>query len=213
MNTETINTITIYKQHGTEEFFKIMKWLTKAISKDKTREALQHILVEKDGKKLTLVATDGRRLHIAEINLNNNQFNLYAKELTHNMRYKVRFTAKEINLEEWPSDLYKLNYSQVIPDFLGKKFAGGRCVESGGQFTNRLTTMIAMDLIKLDKAAPLFDLAYLKDALGHGSLLSSKHDDKITWKYQALDEMSPILLTFDQFFQTKLTVVLMPVRW
>lgn len=46
--------------------FRPLLWVSAAKSDDDTRFILNHLLVERDGLKCNVVATDGRRLHVAE---------------------------------------------------------------------------------------------------------------------------------------------------
>lgn len=179
-NTTTTTVISILK---TDCWFTELKWVTKAISKDATREAITVLNIEKDpdGMETNLVATDGRRMHILTIP---------EAEQFQAGRYQVTVTAREILLRSVPDYFPAFpNWREVMPDhdqhppkdrvkgvFLTSQVPGA-LISGFASLVNRfpVDAMYPHDRI-------VFDDSFLSDLLGAKTLLARKNDS-VEWAY------------------------------
>jgi hypothetical protein len=57
-----------YTIYPTCKLREIIKWVAEAVSIDPNRDAMRGVLIDRDDAGVRMVATDGRRLHLSEIN-------------------------------------------------------------------------------------------------------------------------------------------------
>jgi hypothetical protein len=101
-----MNTIELTKdRHNRADFDRLRSALACA-AKDSTRRAITQVLVEKDEKGITVIATDGRRLRTDHFNMEG-MAGLYEIKLN---------TGKSIFLSESSEEGVFPNHRQVIPD-------------------------------------------------------------------------------------------------
>lgn len=168
----------------TDCWFQELKWVCKAVSKDETREAITVINIEKDsdGLETSIVATDGRRLHI---------LTLPQAEDWPAGRYKATVTAKEILLTSVSEDFPVFpNWQNVIPNFSTTKpkdFIKGTFITGKVQgalisgFASLVNRYPVEDLYPHDRI--VFNDSFLSDLLGAKTLLARKNDS-VSWEYE-----------------------------
>lgn len=124
-------------------------FVCKAISKDETRFALNHIKVEEE----RIIATDGRRLHIADI-----ECDFDFLEPGHYLVEKINKKSVTL-LRNNDEDIKYPNWEQVIPE----GFKNKESVEAGDSFVSQVALATGAK----------FCTNYLEDinsAIGFGSL-------------------------------------------
>jgi hypothetical protein len=195
MKTETNRqTVTIEKTHPD---FQALKWLSKAISKDATRHVLNFLNCEIDQfGTILLVATDGRRLHKLETDINMNYSN---------GSYAISVTGKNVLLVPKEDTGTFPNWRVVIPDF--------KAIPSDEMATASLVVdkqkLVSYVTAKLNEAnshggAILFNDTFLSDALGSKTLFGTA--GKQSWE-ASTSHMHPLKLT-----SGNLEAVIMPIR-
>ena len=154
--TKTFNTL----YHG-------LRWVSLAMSKDKTRYILNHINIV--GK--TAQASDGRRLHI----LTNESLDVIEDGL-YNV---IKQNAKEIILAKSDCDMTFPNTAQVIPQHSDISFSVNRDDKTDGTIGSLIFQLGKRGLARLD-------MALARDMLSHNK-------DEIT--IHANDNLSPVKFT------------------
>lgn len=204
--TTTPSVISILKS---DCFFDEVKWITKAISKDETREAITVLNIEKDQDdlKTNLVGTDGRRLHI---------LTLPEADQFPAGRYKVTVTAREILLRSVSEDFPTFpNWRNVLPDhdehppkdrvkgvFITSKVPGA--LVSG--FVSLVNRFPVDEMYPADRI--VFNDAFVSDLLGAKTLLARKQDS-VKWSYDGAVG-TPLIVKTERGV-ARLTGVIMPL--
>lgn len=166
-------------------FFDDLKWITKAISKEATREAITVLNIEKDQDDLEtkIVGTDGRRMHI--LTLPNPMLDQFPAG-----RYKVTVTAREILLRSVSDDFPTFpNWRNVIPDHdehPPKDRVKGLFITSEvpGALVSGFVSLV--NRFPVDEMHPadriVFNDTFVSDLLGAKTLLARKQDS-VKWSY------------------------------
>jgi len=179
----TATTTTIISILKSDCFFTAVKWVCKALSKDETREAITVLNIEKDsdGLETSIVASDGRRMHI---------LTLPEAEQFQAGRYQVTVTAREILLRSVPDYFPAFPaWREVIPDhdqhppkdrvkgdFLTSQVPGA--LVSG--FVSLINRFPVDDSHPHDRI--VFNDTFVADLLGAKTLLVRKNDS-VKWSY------------------------------
>ena len=182
--------------------FENLKWLSKAIGRDKTRHALLFIRVEMASCRndepeefATLVATCGRRMH----KLETSRIDGLATG-----GYSMRVTASEIMLIPEDSETTGKfpNWRQVLPKWDWKEWFGVEIHAS-------LESTLGITTARLNEACPergmiAYNDGFLSDALGKGTLYGVRgYRD---WKARTM------LHDALEITSGELTAVIMPLR-
>ena len=205
----TTTTPTVISILKSDCFFDDLKWITKAISKDETREAITVLNIEKDTDDLetNIVGTDGRRMHI---------LTLPEADQFPQGRYKVTVTAREILLRSVSDDFPTFpNWRNVIPDhdehppkervkgtFLTSKVPGA--LVSG--FVSLVNRFPVDEMYPADRI--VFKDAFVSDLLGAKTLLARKQDSE-KWSYDGAVG-TPLIVKAERGIAS-LTGVIMPL--
>mgnify|MGYP000271218052 CR=1 FL=1 len=205
-NTTTPRVLSILKG---DCFFDELKWITKAISKDETREAITVVNIEKDQDDLetSIVATDGRRLHI---------LTLPSADQFPAGRYNVTVTAREIIFRSVGDDFPTFpNWKSIIPDhaenppkdrvkgvFITSKVPGA-LVSGFVSLINRfpVDAIYPADRIVLNDT-------FVSDLLGAKTLLARKKES-VSWEYDGAVGRPLVVKT--ERGVARLTGVIMPL--
>ena len=192
--------ISIPKSHPD---FVNLKWLSKAISKDKTRHSLLFLRVEiascRDENPedfATLVATCGRRMHKLETS---------RIDGLETGGYSMRVTASEIMLipEDSETTGQFPNWRQVLPRWEGKKWFGVE-LRASVESTIGITTA-RLNAACLEEGGMIaYNDGFLAEALGKGTLYGVRgYRD---WKARTM------LHDALELTSGELTAVIMPLR-
>lgn len=219
---ESMNSVYIMKKQLNEKtalsitktdcWFQEIKWVCKAVSKDETREPITVINIEKDsdGLETSIVATDGRRLHI---------LTLPQAEDWPAGRYKSTVTAKEILLTSVPEDFHTFpNWQNVIPNFSTTKpkdFIKGTFITGKVQgalisgFASLVNRYPVEDLYPHDRI--VFNDSFLSDLLGAKTLLARKKDS-VSWDYEGAPGRPLVITSQNGIASLKGVIMPMVVR-
>jgi len=192
----------------TDCWFQEMKWVCKAVSKEESREAITVVNIEKDLDDLetSIVATDGRRLHLLTLPPTDWPAG----------RYRATVTAKEILLTSVPEDFPPFpDWQNVIPDFSvtkPKDFIKGTFITGKVQgallsgFASLVNRYPVDDLYPHDRI--VFNDSFLSDLLGAKTLIARKNDS-ISWKYEGAPGR-PLVITSEKGI-ARLKGIIMPM--
>ena len=148
-----METTVLEKGKGTNEMFDTWKWLLKAKSTDETRPAINLIQVSEK----RAVATDGYRLHIANVKDSGVKPGLYRV---------LASTAKQIVLQEDTEGHLYPDIKQVIPRHMG------RCIDlSYEKYDKKLSApaFIAAKVIRALDEPYAINLGFLEDCTKDGA--------------------------------------------
>ena len=175
--------------------FKPLKWLSKAISKDKTREILNYAAYH--SKEQVLVGTDGRRLHKIKGNF---LASIFGNEDT--LVKFVSVSASSIVIMPVETDLTYPDWERTIPQKEGEKVK--LLIKKGDNPSFRAFKSI-------QTVCPcLFDEDFFKDFIGIGSFLSAK-GDSLEIEFEVLDDTSPLRVHLVNG-EIEMLGILMPMR-
>jgi len=172
-------------------YLKDFLWVAKALTKDRTRPILMNIRIEadKDNKGgCIIVATDGRRLHVAKIN--------GLVPPVGNYRIIKQSPAYMFIVPDESGAIYP-NFWQVIPDCKTdamRKFSFNFCNDKDGGSLFKIAT----DIYALQKS--IFNLYYLQEAVSFQNCYAFQQDN-----------LSPLRMQNEPEKWTRLAVV-MPCR-
>jgi len=173
--------------------FDSLAFVCGAISKDEQRYVLNHIEVKRNGLKSTYAATDGRRLHIAE--LDPGLFDCDIDVLDEGLYLLISKSSKFIVLQKSEDSLKFPNWKSILGKYeIGDNLAEVCEVADSGK--------IGEVMIRTER---LIDTAYLAAAIGYGS--SRKVGDAVSLNFEAWDDNGPVILAHDHG-----TALVMPLR-
>jgi hypothetical protein len=173
--------------------FDNLAFICGAISKEESRYVLNHIEVKRNGLKSTFVATDGRRLHVSE--LDPGLFDDDIGFLDEGLYLLISKSAKFIVLQKNNEPLKYPNWEAILGDYqIGDNLAELCDVADSGK--------IGEVMIRTGK---LVDTTYLAEAMGYGT--SRKSSSTVFLNFQAPKDDGPIIIAHDHG-----TAILMPLR-
>ena len=173
--------------------FSNIAFICGAISDDETRYVLNHIEVSRDGLKTTFAATDGRRLHIAQ--LDPGLFNDDIDTLDAGLYLLISRSAKFIVLKKSDENHTYPNWRSLLPGYeIGDNLAEICEVGDSGK--------IGEVMIRTEK---LLDIEYLAEAMGYGT--SRKKSESIHLNFEARPGTGAVLISHDHG-----TALVMPLR-
>ena len=134
-------------------------WASKAVSDEETRYVLNHVLIERDGMITRMVATDGKRCHVAEYDAGMFDTDI-AKDVPDAGLYEVHKLKQALVIceaEELSADNYP-DWRQVVPkvketscESVGEKTLSKVCMITGALLASDfLADAVGCDVIKGD---------------------------------------------------------------
>jgi hypothetical protein len=173
--------------------FPNLAFICGAISKDETRWVLNHIEVTKVGLRTVFAATDGRRLHIAE--LDPGLFDDDVDTLDPGLYLLISKSAKFIVLKKSDENLNYPNWRGLMDGYeIGDNLAEVCDVADSGK--------IGEVMIRTER---LVDTTFLAAAMGYGT--SRKAGDKVALNFEARPDNGPVIIAHDHG-----TALVMPLR-
>jgi hypothetical protein len=173
--------------------FSSIAFICGAISDDEARYILHHIEVTRDGLKTTFAATDGRRLHIAE--LNPGLFDDDIDSLDAGLYLLISRSAKFIVLKKSNEVRTYPNWRSLLEGYdIGDNLAEICEVGDAGK--------IGEVMIRTEK---LLDTAYLAEAMGYGT--SRKKSESVHLNFETRPGTGAVLISHDHG-----TALVMPLR-
>lgn len=164
-----------------------------AISKDEERYVLNHIEVTRSGLKTTFAATDGRRLHIAQ--LDPGLFDDDIDTLDPGLYLLISRSSKFIVLKKSDEQHTYPDWRKLMEGYeIGDNLAEVCDVADSGKIGE---VMI--------RTARLLDTGYLAEAMGYGT--SRKLGDTAFLNFEARPDNGPVIIAHDHG-----TALVMPLR-
>lgn len=172
--------------------FNSIAFVCGAISKDETRLVLCHMEVARNGLVTSYAATDGKRLHVAE--LDPGLFDDDIDVLDPGLYLVVAKSSKFIVLQKTEAQLSFPNWRMILGDYeLGDNLAEVCDLEDSGK--------IGEVMIRTGR---LLDTAFLAAAMGYGT--SRKATEHVGINFEAKDDNGPVFIAHDHG-----TAVVMPM--
>jgi hypothetical protein len=174
--------------------FNNLAFVTGAISKDETRYVLNHIEVKRHGLRTTYAATDGRRLHVAELDpgLFDDDIDVLDPGLYLLISKSSKFIVLQKNTDE------KMSYPDwklILGSYeIGDNLAEVCEVADSGK--------IGEVMIRTER---LVDTSFLAAAMGYGT--SRKTTESVSLNFEAREDNGPVIIAHDHG-----TALVMPLR-
>jgi hypothetical protein len=173
--------------------FPNLAFICGAISKDETRWVLNHIEVTKVGLRTVMAATDGRRLHLGE--MDPGLFDDDVETLDPGLYLLISKSAKFIVLKKSDEGMDYPNWRSLMGGYaIGDNLAEVCSVGDSGK--------IGEVMIRTER---LVDTAYLAAAMGYGT--SRKNGEKVDLNFEARPDNGPVIIAHDHG-----TALVMPLR-
>lgn len=175
--------------------FSSIAFVCGAVSKDETRQVLHFMEVKRDGLKTTFVATDGRRLHFAE--LDPGLFDDDIDQLDPGLYELISKSTKNLVIRKSDGVWNYPNWRQLFDDKEpGDNLAEVCEIADSGK--------IGEVMIRTDK---LIDTAFLESALGYKTSRKTQDHCSINFESVGDPKTGPVMISHDHG-----TALLMPMR-
>ncbi len=163
--------------------FPSISFVVGALSKDETREVLHHMEVTKEGLITRYAATDGRRLHVAE--LDPGLFEDDIDILDPGLYLLIAKSTKFIVLQKTDEVMKFPDWKIILGDYeIGDNLAEVCDVSDSGK--------IGEVMIRTER---LLDTGFLAQAMGYG--LSRRPQEPVCVNFQARENNGPVILAHD----------------